>query len=142
MTDRADGAPGVEEAAAASQRIDKWLWQARFFKTRSLASKFVSDGHVRVARGNGTQRADKPSAAVRPGDTLVFTANDRLRIIRVVSCAERRGPASEAQTLYDDQSPPPPPKTGAPVKAFARDKGSGRPTKKDRRALSALKSDD
>ena len=141
MTDRADGADRVEEAAAASQRIDKWLWQARFFKTRSLASKFVSDGHVRLARGNGTQRADKPSAAIRPGDTLVFTANDRLRIVRVVSCAERRGPASEAQALYDDQSPPPP-KTGTPLKAFTRDKGAGRPTKKDRRALSALKSDD
>ena len=139
MTGRATGADREDEPAAASQRIDKWLWQARFFKPRSLASKFVSDGNVRMTRGADTQRADKPSAAVRPGDTLVFTRNDRLRIIRVIACAQRRGPASEAQTLYDDQSPPPPQKTDAPLTPFARDKGAGRPTKKDRRALSALK---
>lgn len=140
MKARANGADTAGEPVAVSQRIDKWLWQARFFKTRSLASKFVGDGNVRLGRGDATQRADKPSAAVRPGDTLVFTINERLRIIRVLACAQRRGPASEAQTLYEDQSPPPP-KTAAPAKAFARDKGAGRPTKKDRRAISALKSD-
>ncbi|MFC2953878.1 RNA-binding S4 domain-containing protein [Marinicaulis aureus] len=128
------------ETVNASQRLDKWLWQARFFKTRTLAAKFVSDGNVRITRGEITQRADKPSTVTRPGDTIVFTRNDRLRIIYILDCAERRGPASEAQTLYEDRSPPPPPKGEAsPRKAFARDKGAGRPTKKDRRALSALK---
>ena len=125
---------------AQSQRIDKWLWQARFFKTRTLASKFVSDGHVRIARGESTARADKPSALVRPGETLVFTRDERLRIIRILSCAERRGPASEAQALYEDKSPPPPKKSDIDPAPFSREKGSGRPTKKDRRALSALKS--
>ena len=124
----------------ASQRLDKWLWQARFFKTRTIASKFVSDGNVRITRGEATSRADKPSALIRPGETLVFSRNDRLRIIRILACAERRGPASEAQTLYEDLSPPPPAKTDVEELPFMRDKGAGRPTKKDRRALSALKS--
>ncbi len=123
-----------------SQRIDKWLWQARFFKTRSIASKFVSDGHVRITRGENTSRADKPSALIRPGETLVFTWNERLRVIRILSCADRRGPASEAQALYEDHSPPPPKKSDIDKTPFSREKGSGRPTKKDRRALSALKS--
>ncbi len=133
----------AEAISASSQRLDKWLWQARFFKTRTLASKFVSDGNVRITRDENTQRADKPSVAIRPGDIVVFTRNERLRIIHVLACADRRGPASEAQALYDDRSPPPPPKgEAAPRNAFARDKGAGRPTKKDRRALAALKSPD
>ena len=126
--------------AESSQRLDKWLWQTRFFKTRTLASKFVQDGNVRVTRNDITSRLDKPSWAVRPGDTLVFSWHERLRIIVVLACAARRGPASEAQTLYEDRSPPPPPKKEAPVLPFAREKGAGRPTKKDRRALSALRS--
>ncbi|PQA88904.1 RNA-binding S4 domain-containing protein [Hyphococcus luteus] len=94
--------------ADKGQRLDKWLWQARFFKTRTIAAKFVSDGNVRVSRGDATARLDKPSASVRPGDVIVFTRNERLRIIHILACAERRGPASEAQTLYEDRSPPPP----------------------------------
>ncbi len=130
------------EAASAAQRLDKWLWMARFFKTRTLAAKFVSDGHVRIARGETTNRADKPSASIRPGDVIVFTRNERLRVIHILACAERRGPASEAQTLYEDRSPPPPPKDETPAVPFAREKGAGRPTKKDRRALAALKTAD
>lgn len=128
------------ETANASQRLDKWLWQARFFKTRTLAAKYVSDGNVRVTRGGDTNRADKASTAVRPGDVLVFTRNERLRVIEILACAQRRGPASEAQALYDDRSPPPPPKTEKSSAPFSREKGAGRPTKKDRRALAALKS--
>lgn len=131
---------GGGEANCASQRLDKWLWQARFFKTRTLAAKFVSDGNVRVTRGETTQRADKASTAVRPGDVIVFTRNERLRVIHILACAERRGPASEAQTLYEDQSPPPPKKSDPPSSPFSRERGAGRPTKKDRRALAALKS--
>lgn len=128
------------ETSSASQRLDKWLWQARFFKTRTLAAKFVSDGHVRITRGEATNRADKPSAAIRPGDIIVFTRNERLRVIHILACAERRGPASEAQSLYDDRSPPPPPKSEVAPTPFSRERGAGRPTKKDRRALAALKS--
>ncbi len=132
----------MNEAVATqeTQRLDRWLWCARFFKTRTLASKFVSDGNVRVTRAEATQRADKASFSVRPGDVLVFTRGARLRIITVEACAERRGPAAEAQTLYTDQSPPPPPKGETTPTPFAREKGAGRPTKKDRRALDAVKS--
>lgn len=127
------------DAAPDAQRLDRWLWCARLFKTRTLASKFVADGNVRVTRGETTQRADKPSYTIRPGDILVFSRLERLRIIKVDACGERRGPASEAQTLYTDQSPPPPPKEERKPAPFERDKGAGRPTKKDRRALDAVK---
>lgn len=122
-----------------SQRIDRWLWCARFFKTRTNASKFVSDGNIRVTRSDETTRIEKASFSIRPGDMLVFSRHDRLRMIAIVALAVRRGPASEAQALYEDRSPPPPPKTKAAPAAFEREKGSGRPTKKDRRALDALK---
>ena len=134
--------PAANGAGTAAQRLDKWLWQARFFKTRTLAAKFVSDGQVRIARGETTLRADKPSAMVRPGDVIVFTQNERLRIVAILACAERRGPASEAQSLYEDRSPPPPPKGESRPRPFAREKGAGRPTKKDRRALQSLRSDE
>ena len=138
---KAEAANGPNGHAGQSQRLDKWLWQARLFKTRTIASKFISDGNVRIARGETTSRADKPSALVRPGETLVFTRNERLCVIRILACAERRGPASEAQTLYEDNSPPPPKKSEKEALPFAREKGAGRPTKKDRRALASLKTD-
>ena len=123
----------------SNQRIDRWLWCARLFKTRTLAAKFVSDGNVRLTRNDDSVRVQKPSFAVRENDTLVFSRNDRLRIITVRALAERRGPASEAQALYEDQSPPSEPRKTAPTDTPSRDKGMGRPTKKDRRALDALK---
>ncbi|MEO1312319.1 MAG: RNA-binding S4 domain-containing protein [Pseudomonadota bacterium] len=115
----------------ASLRLDKWLWQARFFKTRSLAAKVVQSGAVRI---NGT-RASKPAAAVRPGDVLTFAQAKQIRVVEISALGTRRGPAPEAQTLYVDQSPPPVPK---PVTAAAPD-SAGRPTKKDRRALNDLR---
>ncbi|MEM8773239.1 MAG: S4 domain-containing protein [Pseudomonadota bacterium] len=127
-------------ALRATQRLDQWLWHARLFKTRTLAAKFVAGGAVRLSRGDETMRVTKPSFALCSGDTLVFTRNDRLRIILVKETAARRGPAAEAAALYDDQSPPPPPRKTKPPAPFSRDKGAGRPTKKDRRALSALRS--
>lgn len=126
--------------APAQQRLDQWLWHARFFKARTLAAKFVSDGNVRVTREDKTVRAEKPSAPIMPGDTLVFSRTDHLRIILVESLAKRRGPAAEAQALYKDQSPPRPSKAKREPVPFEREKGAGRPTKKDRRALEALKS--
>lgn len=131
-----------EGGGAGTQRLDQWLWQARLFKTRTLAAKFVTDGKVRLTREETTARIDKASFSIRPGDVIVFTRNERVRIIHILSCAMRRGPASEAQRLYDDQSPPPPPRKAVDPVPFAREKGAGRPTKKDRRALSALKSSD
>ncbi len=109
----------------AKLRIDKWLWQARFFKTRSLAAKQVTAGHVRL---NG-QRALKPAQAVGPEDVLTFPQGRIVRVIRIEKLSDRRGPAPEAQTLYTDlteyrDEPPPNPKF----------EGKGRPSKKDRRA--------
>jgi len=130
-----------EPLSPNTQRIDRWLWYARFFKTRTLAAKFVTDGRIRITRNNDTFRADKPSFLVRSADTLVFTRNDHLRIIDVLAFAERRGPASEAKMLYEDQSPPRPPRKDRPRAPFTREKGAGRPTKKDRRALEILKTE-
>lgn len=81
-------------------RIDVWLWRARFFKTRALAQRFVEDGKVRLTRAAQETRLDKPSRSVRPDDILVFALGARLVAIRIVDLGERRGPASEAQGLY------------------------------------------
>lgn len=124
---------------ASSQRLDQWMWHARLFKTRSLATKFIADGHVRVTRAGETSRVEKPSFPATPGDTLSYSRAERLRIIVIEALAKRRGPAAEAQTLYTDQSPAPAPKRKESVIPFQRAKGLGRPTKKERRALNALK---
>ena len=81
-------------------RIDVWLWRARFFKTRALAARFVEEGRVRLTRAQAETRLDKASRNVRPGDELVFAIGGRLFSIRIEACGERRGPASEARTLY------------------------------------------
>lgn len=86
----------------AKIRLDKWLWQARFFKTRSLSAKLVSGGHVRV----NSQKVAKPAHAVGAGDVLTFPQAKRVRVIRIVGLGERRGPAPEAQGLYEDLAPP------------------------------------
>ncbi|SDD96471.1 heat shock protein Hsp15 [Ruegeria marina] len=79
-------------------RIDKWLWHARFFKTRVLAAEVAGAGRVRV---NGN-RVTKPAYAVGPGDVLTFAQGDQVRVVRVEAIGLRRGPASEARTLYTD----------------------------------------
>ena len=87
-------------------RIDVWLWRARFFKTRSLAARYVDDGRVRLTRQSGEAvRLDKPSRTVRPGDGLVFALGGRLVAVRIEALGERRGPASEAQGLYSSLEP-------------------------------------
>ncbi|MGR3511330.1 MAG: RNA-binding S4 domain-containing protein [Paracoccaceae bacterium] len=107
-----------------TQRLDQWLWHARFFKTRSLATKLVSGGHVRV---DGT-RVSKPAHALKPGATLTFPQARRIRVIQVDALATRRGPAPEAQTLYTDLTPP---EEERPPQA--KIERTGRPSKKDRR---------
>ena len=81
-------------------RVDVWLWRARFFKTRSLAARVVDEGRVRMVRGSVETRLDKASRAVKPGDELVFALSGRLIDVRIAALGERRGPASEAQALY------------------------------------------
>ena len=84
-------------------RLDKWLWQARFFKSRSLAAGMIEEGHVRV---NGT-RISRPGRDVTLGDTLTFPQANRIRVVRILALGQRRGPASEAQALYLDLDPNP-----------------------------------
>lgn len=81
-------------------RIDVWLWRARFFKSRALAAKFVEEGRVRLTRTGVETRLDKPSRTVRPGDALLFALGGRVTSVVVEGLGERRGPVSEARTLY------------------------------------------
>ncbi len=127
-----DGAPGV------SQRIDKWLWHARFFRTRSLAAKAVAEGRMRLTRGGATTRLSKASALVRAGDDLSFSVRDRLFVLRIIACGARRGPASEARGLYEDLSPPPDRDADA---RRGHDRVGPRPTKRERRALEAARAE-
>ena len=84
------------------QRLDKWLWFARFAKTRSLAAKLVVSGFVRV---NG-QRTDSAAKALAVGDVVTMALGRATMVVRVESLGERRGPAQEARQLYADLSQP------------------------------------
>jgi ribosome-associated heat shock protein Hsp15 len=119
------------------QRIDKWLWHARVVRTRSAASALVSSGFVRV---NG-ERGTAPSRLVRPDDVITVALDRQVRILKVAGFAERRGDATAAQALFSDITPLPPPPDESP-KVAAREPGSGRPTKRERRAIDWLQGDD
>lgn len=95
--------PGAKPQANVQPklRLDKWLWAARFFKSRDLAAEVILSGHLRV---NG-QHCRKPGHGVSMGDVLTFPQGRRIRVIRVQELGERRGPASEAQELYHDLAP-------------------------------------
>jgi len=86
-------------------RLDKWLWYARFCKTRSLAAELVSAARVRV---NGAP-VSKPARTVAPGDVLTLPADGTIRVVRIVALGTRRGPASEAAALYVEIGTPPAP---------------------------------
>ena len=88
----------TSEATDRSQRLDKWLWHGRFVKTRSLASRLVADGKVRVNR----EKVLKPSHNVSAGDVITGTFGGHVRVVKVLALAERRGPPAEARTLYED----------------------------------------
>jgi len=81
-------------------RVDVWLWRARFCKTRSLAARLIEEGRVRLSRGGAETRLDKPARTVKPGDALVFALGGHLHAVRIEALGERRGPATEARTLY------------------------------------------
>jgi ribosome-associated heat shock protein Hsp15 len=118
-------------ADADRQRIDKWLWFARVVKTRTLAQKLVTAGNVRINR----EKQDTASQPVRVGDTLTISLPSGVRVLRVLAPGARRGPSAEARALFEDLSPPPAPSASD----AARAPGAGRPTKRDRRAIAALK---
>lgn len=90
--------------ASVKQRLDRWLWFARIVKSRTLAQKLIASGAVRV----DSERVKDADHRIGPGAVLTFALHDRIRVLRVRDGGTRRGPASEAQTLYEDLSPPPP----------------------------------
>ena len=122
----------------APLRLDKWLWFARFVKTRSLATKLIVDGRMRV-NGVPTQKAHY---TVKLGDVLTFPLGPHIRVIKVVALGSRRGPAPEAQALYEDLDPPlaPAPRQAGNASFEERKPGAGRPTKRDGRRIAQLKS--
>ena len=119
-------------------RLDKWLWYARFFKTRNIATRLIASGKLRL---NG-EVMSKPHRAAVVGQVLTFMQQNDVRVIKIVALGQRRGPASEAVTLYNDLSPPV--VTAKTVDKTGRDfenrtRGSGRPTKRLRRETDQLK---
>jgi ribosome-associated heat shock protein Hsp15 len=111
-----------------STRVDRWLWAVRLTKTRPDAAAACRGGHVRV-----NDRPAKPATMVSPGDEVTARIGDRTRIVEVVRVIQKRVGAADAVTCYLDRSPAPPP---TPYVAMAvRDRGAGRPTKRDRRML-------
>jgi ribosome-associated heat shock protein Hsp15 len=109
------------------------LWFARIVKSRTYAATLVAEGKFRVNR----IKVDKPSHWVKPGDVVTSTAQRTVRIFRVLAPGRRRGPAAEAALLYEDLTPQRP--AVAPVEAAPmRAPGTGRPTKRDRRAIDRL----
>ncbi len=122
---------------AKTLRLDKWLWFARLVRTRSQASRLIVAGKIRVNR----KRVTKPAAAVKEDDVVTAVINRRIRVVRVAALGVRRGPASEAVQLYDEMTPV---ESGSKAAengvathrpAAAREPGSGRPTKRERRKL-------
>jgi ribosome-associated heat shock protein Hsp15 len=111
--------------------VDSWIWSVRLAKTRSAASGACRAGHVRV---NGVRV--KPAHAVRAGDE-VRLRGERERVVIIQQVITKRVGAAEAAACYIDNSPPPPPREEA-VPVAARDRGAGRPTKRERRSIDKL----
>jgi ribosome-associated heat shock protein Hsp15 len=119
----------------ALPRLDKWLWYARFFKSRSLASALCQSGKARISGGAVT----KAHQRIKVGDVVTFPQGHHIRVVRILALATRRGPASEAQQLYEDLSPPKPENR---LPDSHRRAGTGRPTKRERRRIDVLRSRD
>jgi ribosome-associated heat shock protein Hsp15 len=123
--------PDPASASSQRQRIDKWLWFARLAKSRTQAQKVAISGRVRINR----EKIGSASHPVRVGDTLTIGMEAGVRVLRVLAAGTRRGPATEARLLFEDLSPP------VPRDAVTHGTGDagGRPSKRDRRSLTALK---
>ncbi|MDQ2679253.1 MAG: S4 domain-containing protein [Actinomycetota bacterium] len=124
----------MDERAA---RVDSWLWAIRMYKTRSVASTACKGGHVEV---NG--RTAKPATRVVAGDRVTARVGSLVRELEVVAPVEKRVGAAIAVTCYIDLAPPPPPSAGAPTRDAVRERGAGRPTKRDRRQIDRLRGRD
>ncbi|WP_421725427.1 RNA-binding S4 domain-containing protein [Bauldia sp.] len=108
-------------------RIDKWLWFARLARTRTSAQKLAVSGKVRVNR----EKNASASRTIRVGDVLTVALDSGVRVLRILALGERRGPATEARTLYEDLAPPEPGHKRPPPPSRV----GPRPTKRDRRTL-------
>ncbi len=114
-----------------STRIDRWLWAVRLTKTRPDAAQACRGGHVRI-----NDKPAKPSATVVPGDEVRARVGDKTRILEVVRVIQKRVGAADAATCFIDRTPPPPPD----IPIARRDRGAGRPTKRERRVLDQFRS--
>jgi len=131
--------------SGSNQRIDQWLWFARITKSRTLAQALIERGKVRINR----VKIDKPSVLVKPGDVLTLVLGPSVRSLEIRAIGARRGPATEAQTLYSDLTPPVQRAmskgeiAGTVLQnagsSAVRPEGSGRPTKRERRQIDKLK---
>lgn len=121
-------------AAIESARVDRWLWAVRLTKTRPDAAAACRGGHVRI-----NDRPAKPSTMVVPGDRVQARVGETTRIVEVVRVIQKRVGAADAVTCFLDRTPKPPPTVAIPV--AVRDRGAGRPTKRDRRLLDKWRAD-
>lgn len=119
-------------ASLSSARLDAWTWAVRLFPTRSAATAAVKAGHVKVNAASA-----KPAQSVKVGDTIRIRDTRGERIVKVLGLIDKRVGAPVAVTLYDDLTPPAPPKEERAL-AGTRDRGAGRPTKRDRRQVERL----
>ena len=117
-------------------RVDRWLTAARLYKTRGLAQSACIGGHVKI-----NDQTAKPSQMVKCGDEIRAEAPSGLRVLVVKYLSDKRLSPPLARELYDDRSPPRAPRDVVPNLAV-RERGAGRPTKADRRALERLRGDD
>jgi len=128
-------------APVRKERLDKFLFYSRALKSRTLAQKIIETGAIRV----NSERTDRSDHKVGAGDVLTMALHGRIVIWRILDPGQRRGPASEAQGLYEDISPPPLPRQElSPYDAAIaqRGEGAGRPTKKERRETDKLRGGD
>lgn len=114
-------------------RIDAWVWSVRLYKTRSAAAEACRAGHVKL-----NDAAVKPAQTVVEGDRVRAWVNHREHIVEVVETVSKRVGAARARQCYIDHSPPPPPKEIL-ASIPRRDRGAGRPTKRERRQLDQLR---
>ena len=133
--------PGPVETPLHKERLDRFLFFSRAVKSRTLAQKIIESGAVRV----NSEKTDRTDIKVGAGDVLTMSLHNRIVVWRILDAGTRRGPASEAQTLYQDISPPPVPRADlSPYDAAIAERpaGAGRPTKKERRVTDRLRSSD
>lgn len=131
---------GPGETGSRKERLDRFLFFSRAVKSRTLAQKIIEAGAIRV----NSEKTDRTDHKVGAGDVLTMAMHGRILVWRILDPGTRRGPASEAQGLYEDISPPAPPRAErSPYEAAIAERqvGAGRPTKKERRETDALRDD-